>query len=86
MSKQPNILLITTDQQRYDTIAAMGYDYMYTPNLDRLVREGCSFPNEMCIRDSNQSPAVFMLQERPVICPAPSCENGRKLIYSKVAV
>ena len=45
MSKQPNILLITTDQQRYDTIAAMGYDYMYTPNLDRLVREGCSFPN-----------------------------------------
>ena len=45
MSRQPNILLITTDQQRYDTIAAMGYDYMYTPNLDRLVREGCSFPN-----------------------------------------
>jgi hypothetical protein len=35
---------------------------------------------------NNQSPAVFMLQERPVICPAPSCENGRKLIYSKVVV
>ena len=37
MSRQPNILLITTDQQRYDTIAAMGYDYMYTPNVDQLV-------------------------------------------------
>ena len=42
MSKQPNILLITTDQQRYDTIAAMGYDYMYTPNLDRLGAGGAA--------------------------------------------
>lgn len=41
---QPNILLLTTDQQRYDTIAAMGYPYMVTPNLDRLVREGCAVP------------------------------------------
>ena len=29
--KRPNILLITTDQQRYDTICAMGYDFMETP-------------------------------------------------------
>lgn len=42
---KPNILLITTDQQRYDTIAAMGYDHMVTPNLDRLAAEGCCFPN-----------------------------------------
>lgn len=43
--RQPNILLITTDQQRYDTIHAMGYDYMITPNLDRLAEEGCCYPN-----------------------------------------
>ena len=43
--KKPNILLITTDQQRYDTIAAMGYDFMVTPNLDRLAAEGCCYPN-----------------------------------------
>lgn len=51
---KPNILLITTDQQRYDTIAAAGYPYMHTPNLDRLVREGCLFehaysPNPTCM-------------------------------------
>ncbi|MBU1361008.1 MAG: sulfatase-like hydrolase/transferase [Gammaproteobacteria bacterium] len=34
-----------TDQQRYDTIAALGFPYMHTPNLDRLVREGTSFDN-----------------------------------------
>ena len=36
---QPNIILIITDQQRYDTINALGYPYMDTPNLDRLVHE-----------------------------------------------
>lgn len=43
--KRPNILLITTDQQRYDTIHGMGYDFMVTPNLDQLVSEGCCYPN-----------------------------------------
>ena len=42
---QPNIILIITDQQRYDTINALGFPYMDTPNLDRLVNEGVSFDN-----------------------------------------
>jgi arylsulfatase len=37
---RPNIIFIITDQQRYDTINALGYDYMDTPNLDRLANEG----------------------------------------------
>jgi arylsulfatase A-like enzyme len=41
----PNIILIITDQQRYDTIRALGYPYMDTPNLDRLVNEGVTFSN-----------------------------------------
>ena len=43
--KQPNILLVTTDQQRYDTVRALGYDFMETPNLDSLAAEGCCYPN-----------------------------------------
>jgi arylsulfatase A-like enzyme len=42
---RPNIILIITDQQRYDTIAALGFPYMDTPNLDRLVSEGTTFTN-----------------------------------------
>ncbi|PKM70674.1 MAG: arylsulfatase, partial [Firmicutes bacterium HGW-Firmicutes-18] len=54
MKMKPNILLITTDQQRYDTINALGYDFMHTPNLDRLAKEGGVFtnpysPNPVCI-------------------------------------
>ncbi len=41
--KRPNIVFIITDQQRFDTIAAAGFDHMITPNLDRLVREGVCF-------------------------------------------
>ncbi len=40
---RPNIILIITDQQRADTIAALGSPWMQTPHLDRLVREGTAF-------------------------------------------
>lgn len=45
MSTRPNIVFIITDQQRYDTIAALGFDHMITPNLDRLARRGTAFEN-----------------------------------------
>ncbi|MBN2046651.1 MAG: sulfatase-like hydrolase/transferase [Anaerolineaceae bacterium] len=41
--KQPNILLLYTDQQRYDTIAALGNPLIKTPNLDYLANTGISF-------------------------------------------
>ena len=44
-STQPNIILIITDQQRFDTIRALGFPYVDTPNLDRLVGEGVTFTN-----------------------------------------
>jgi arylsulfatase A-like enzyme len=39
----PNIILIMTDQQRADTIGALGAPWMKTPHLDRLVNEGAAF-------------------------------------------
>lgn len=45
-NKRPNIILIITDQQRYDTIAALGYPHLNTPHTDRLVKEGVAF--EQC--------------------------------------
>ncbi len=40
---RPNILFIMTDQQRMDTIASLGNESIYTPNLDRLVSRGVHF-------------------------------------------
>lgn len=42
---KPNILFIMTDQQRFDTIRALGNKLIYTPNMDRLVKRGVSFKN-----------------------------------------
>ena len=42
-STRPDILFIMTDQQRFDTIAALGNSNIHTPNLDRLARRGVTF-------------------------------------------
>lgn len=51
---KPNILLLFTDQQRYDTIAALGNPIIKSPALDRLVRDGTTFercytPSPVCV-------------------------------------
>ena len=45
VAKKPNVILIFSDDQRADTIHALGNDTIRTPNLDRLVRAGTSFSN-----------------------------------------
>lgn len=40
---KPNVLLLFTDDQRADTIAALGNSVIKTPNLDRLVSKGVAF-------------------------------------------
>lgn len=42
-----NLLFITTDQQRWDSLPCYGLDFIHTPALDRLAREGTVF--EQCV-------------------------------------
>ena len=48
MPAPPNILWICTDQQRADTIAALGNSYIRTPHIDALVAEGTAFTRAYC--------------------------------------
>ena len=41
--RRPNILLIMADQFRADHLGAAGADFVRTPNLDRIAREGVAF-------------------------------------------
>ena len=43
--QKPNIILVMTDQQRADTIGALGAPWAMTPNLDALARNGTAFTN-----------------------------------------
>ncbi len=47
-SAKPNILWICTDQQRYDSIAALGNPHVSTPNIDALANEGVAFERAYC--------------------------------------
>ena len=40
---QPNVLFFFTDDQRFNTIAALGNPEIHTPNLDAMVGEGVAF-------------------------------------------
>ena len=41
--EKPNILLIHTDQQRWDAVGVNGNPDIKTPNLDQLAEEGINF-------------------------------------------
>lgn len=43
--RRPNILMLCTDQQRYDSLGVTGARAALTPNLDRLAGEGALFTN-----------------------------------------
>ena len=48
--KQPNILWICTDQQRWDTLGCYGNPFVHTPNIDALAAGGVLF--ERCFSQS----------------------------------
>jgi len=41
--EKPNILWVCTDQQRWNTIGALGNEFVHTPHLDKLVKNGVAF-------------------------------------------
>lgn len=43
--RRPNVLVILTDDQRWDALSCTGHPFLKTPNLDRLAAEGARFPN-----------------------------------------
>ena len=43
MARKPNIIILFTDDQRFDTIRSLGNDAIQTPNIDKLVKMGTTF-------------------------------------------
>ncbi|MHC4324323.1 MAG: sulfatase family protein [Planctomycetota bacterium] len=74
-SSKPNFLWICTDQQRWNTIAALGNKHIHTPNLDRLVRMGTSFTKAHCVGPvCTASRANFLTGMYP--SAVAGCKNG----------
>ncbi|WP_247236339.1 sulfatase [Telluribacter sp. SYSU D00476] len=46
--KQPNVVVILTDDQRWDALGVAGNPYLKTPHIDKLAAEGVYFKNYFC--------------------------------------
>ena len=85
MAGRPNILWICTDQQRFDTIGALGNSKIRTPNIDKLISEGVTFT-----RTYSQSPvctpsrAAFMTGRYPRT--ARCRQNGAQIPSDEILV
>lgn len=77
--RRPNILILYTDQQRWDAIGANGNPEIKTPNLDRIAAEGLSFTryfvqNPVCMPSrvsflTGQYPAALRITHMGVPVP-----------------
>ena len=48
-NQKPNVLIIVTDDQRWDAIQALSpHKWLKTPNMDKLVNEGVAFTRAYC--------------------------------------
>lgn len=47
-AKRPNVLILTTDQQRVDAMSAAGNRWAKTPNMDALAAQGVYFRSSYC--------------------------------------
>ncbi len=75
----PNILLIYTDQQRWDALGASGNPHIHTPNLDKLAADGTNFDhcfvqNPLCMPSrasflTGQYPSTLGITEMGVPVP-----------------
>ncbi len=45
---RPNILMIHSDQHRFDCLSVNGHPLLKTPHIDRLAAEGMNFTNAFC--------------------------------------
>lgn len=57
-NERPNVIFLLADDQRADTVGALGNRQIKTPNLDSLVRTGFVFDNAYCL--GGNSPAVCL--------------------------
>lgn len=67
---KPNVLLVITDQQHLDTMAAAGCKHAVTPGMDRLVKRGVTFTQ------SHSTNPVCSPARSSIFTGRATCETG----------
>lgn len=76
-ARPPNVVLILTDDQNYDTLGCYGVRDLMTPHLDRLAREGVRF-DRAYTTTSLCTPSRYgcLTGQFPSRCPLPRFTRG----------
>jgi arylsulfatase A-like enzyme len=77
--KRPNVLFLFSDDQRADTIAALGNPHIQTPNLDRLVKRGTTLTRAYCMGSMQGAvcvPSRAMIMSGRTLLRAPADLKG----------
>jgi len=77
--KRPTVLVLLSDDQRFDTIGALGNPEVQTPNLDRLVARGYVFRNNFVMGSTQPAvclPSRAMLQSGRSLWRVPGNLSG----------
>ena len=61
--QRPNVLIVTTDQQRVDSLSCYCSTFLRTPHLDRLAREGVLVERAYCANAPDQASLTGRLLE-----------------------
>jgi arylsulfatase A-like enzyme len=72
-ARRPNLLFLFTDDQRFNTLNALGNEAIETPNIDKLVKRGTAFTN--CYIQGSTTGAVC-------ICSRAQLIQGRSVFRS----
>jgi len=75
--KRPKVVFLFTDDQRADTIAALGNKHIKTPNLDKLVQRGTAFTRAYCM---GAMQGAVCITKSPTWQVSPSNANKRDRI------
>ncbi|MCK4967258.1 sulfatase-like hydrolase/transferase, partial [bacterium] len=80
--KKPNILILFTDDQRFDTIHTLGNKKIITPNMDSLVKKGVTFNNAYIMGSMLAAvcaPSRGMLMTGRTLFHCPNCASWRTI-------
>ncbi|HUQ69970.1 MAG TPA: sulfatase-like hydrolase/transferase, partial [Planctomycetaceae bacterium] len=47
-AERPNVVVVITDDQRWDAMGCAGHPHLKTPRMDQLAAEGVYFRNAFC--------------------------------------
>ncbi len=81
-SRQPNVILIMTDDQGYGDLSCHGNPILKTPNLDHLARESVRFTNFHVSSFCTPTRAALMTGRYPARTGAYRTSSGRTMLHT----